>query len=605
MSDELLPYYNSELAFIRNMGAKFAAAYPKIAGRLQLSAEVTDDPHVARLIESFAYLNARIRHKLDDDFPELTDALLGVIYPHYQRPIPSMSVVELIPDREQGELTTGYHVREGVSIESDTVQGEACRFKTCYPVTLWPLRVRSAKLLRPPFPAPKSALASQAAAVIHIVLEATSKEAKLSQLGLDQLRFFLRGADQHVYPLYELLFNHVTGLALAASPEDRNAVLLGPETIRPVGFDRDQGMLPFPSRSFLGYRILTEFFAFPQKYLFLDLTKLTARNLPGDATRLEIFLFLDKLLPELEQQVSVETFRLGCTPIVNLYAQRAEPISLTQTKSEYRVVADARRPFAHEVYSIDKVTATSPSGAEVEYHPFYSFQHAHHDARPRNFWHASRRPAESQSDTMDMYLSLVDLDFNPAQAADWTIDLETTCFNRNLPNSLPFGSGQPRLRLTQGGPISQVQCLVRPTAVLRPAVRRGALWKLISHLSLNHLSISGGDAGADALREILHLYDYRGASSILAGIERIQSRRMVGPVATSAPAGPFCRGTEVTLDLDEAKFVGSGLFLFATVMERFLGLYCSINSFTKLVLRTRQRGEVRRWPPRAGEKVLL
>lgn len=204
-----------------------------------------------------------------------------------------------------------------------------------------------------------------------------------------------------------------------------------------------------------------------------------------------------------------------------------------------------------------------------------------------------------------MYLTLVDLDFNPAIPAEWTVDVETTCFSRNLPFHLPFGNGQPRLRLVQGGPISQVLCLVRPTAAVRPSLRQGAMWKLISHLSLNHLSLSDTEEGARALREILGLYDYRGTSTVLSGIERIHARRVVGPLATSAPAGPFCRGTEVTLELDESKFVGSGLFLFASVLEHFLGLYCTINSFTKLVARTKQRGELRRWPPRAGEKVLL
>lgn len=617
MSDELLGYYNSELAFIRRMGARFAREYPKVAGRLALSSDTTEDPHVERIIEAFAYLNARVRHKLDDDFPELSDSLLGVIYPHYQRPIPSMAVVELVLDPEQGELTGGYAVPRGAPVESDS-HPEPCHFQTCYPVTLWPLTVRAASLARPPLAAPKTPFTATAASAIRIVLESTAKELRFGQLSLDRLRLFLRGQDQHAFGLYELILNNVVGIALAGSAEDRQPVLLGPDSLRPVGFERDQGMLPYPARSFLGYRILTEFFSFPQKFLFVELANLAARKLPPAATRLEIYLFLDKAAPQLEPHVTAETFRLGCTPIVNLYPQRAEPIRLTQTRYEYRVVPDARRPLANEIYSVDRVVATSPAGGEVKYRPFYSFKHGSGDLNrdeAGHFWHAARRPALADSENLppppgdDVFLSLVDLTLDPASPAEWILDVETTCFNRDLPSQLPFGDGLPRMRLTQGGPIHRVLCHTRPTPVARPALRRGALWKLISHLSLNHLSMSENEEGADALREILALYDFQnsaGTRGMIEGIRSVAARRIVAPVAGPAnSAGPFARGVEITVELDETRFVGSGLFLFATVLERFLGLYCSINSFTKTIVKTKQRGELRRWPPRAGERALL
>lgn len=611
MSDELLPYYNRELAFIRNLGAKFAQAYPKIAGRLRLGPETTEDPHVARMIESFAYLNARIRHKLDDDFPELTDALLGVIYPHYQRPIPSMSVVELVLDPEQGEMTTGYKIPRDVSLEADGAHGEPCRFQACYPVTLWPIAVRGASLARPPLLAPKTPFASSAQAMLRLVIESTAKDVKLSQLAIRALRFFIKGQDQHVFPLYELLLNNVIGVALARSPEDRQPALLDPSVLRPVGFERDEGMLPYPSRSFVGYRLLTEFFTFPWKFLFVDLTSLDLGSIPGLENRLEIYFFLNRAAPELESQISTDTFRLGCTPIINLFKQRAEPIPLTQTKTDYRVVPDARRPQASQVYSIDRVVAMSPAGKEVEYRPFYSFRHASVAENQRQFWHASTRPSLGEGPgngaLQEVYLSLVDLNFDPRVPAEWTLDVETTCLNGDIPNQLPFGGGQPKLRLLHGGPITQVLCHVHPTAVKRPAIKRGALWRLISHLSLNHLSISDGEDGADALREILTLYDFANSPetrSMIEGIVGVRSRRVVGALAGTG-SGPFCRGIEVTVELDETRFAGSGMFLFVSVLERFLGLYCTINSFSKLIATTKQSGELRRWPPRAGERVLL
>lgn len=611
MSDPLLPYYNRELAFIRRMGAEFAAQNPKIAGRLRLTADSSEDPNVARIIEGFAYLNARIRHKLDDDFPEITDALLGVLYPHYVAPVPSMAIAQIVFDKAQAELTAGYHLPRDVTIETDPIEGDPCRFRTCYPVKLWPITVASASIKSSPFSAPQTRWSADAGAVIRLEIKSLSKEVTFKNLPLESLRFFLKGQSQHTYPLYELLFNNVMGVALANSPLDKNPLQLDKRVIQPVGFDRDQGMLPYPARSFIGYRLLTEFFAFPEKFLFFDLAGLDRKNLSNLGSTMDVYLFLNRAMPDLDQNVTADTFRMGCTPIVNLFQQRAEPIQLTQTETEYRVVPDARRPLATEIYSVDRVTATSPDGETLEYQPFYSFKHGVDQRAQRTFWTPSRRPARSRDGKPDygteVYLSLVDLDFNPSKAPDWILDVETTCLSRDLPRRLPFGGDQPRLHLSQGGPVEKVLCLTPPGATFRPVLRRGALWRLISHLSLGHLSMVE-EGGADALKEMLKLYDFadaEGTRATIDGIMAVKSRRVVGP-AGGRTGGVFCRGVEVTVDFDETKYVGSGLFLFAAVLERFFGLYCSVNSFSKMIARTKQReGELHRWAPRAGEKVLL
>lgn len=612
MSDELLPYYQKELAFIRRLGAEFAEAHPKIAGRLRMSDEGSDDPHVARLIEAFAYLNARTRHKLEDDFPEITDALLGVLYPHYQVPIPSMSIVECMLDRAQAELTSGYEIPKGTPIETEPIEGEPCRFETCYPVTLWPFEPVEAALHGRPFQAPTTPRSSSAVAVLQISLECFGKEMTFKQLDLRTLRFFLKGQSQHAYALYEMLLNNVVEVALVGSLRDRRPLVLSKQCLRPVGFGREEGMLPYPARSFLGYRLLTEYFVFPEKFLFVDLSGIDCRQLGEVDQRLEIFIYLNRTTPDLEHNVSAEMLRLGCTPIVNLYRQRAEPIALTQTDPEYRVVPDARRPLASEVYSVDRVTATSPDGDTIEFQPFYSFKHAASARRQQTFWHATRRPSAGGRDRTDkgteVYLSFVDLGFSPSAPADWVVDVETTCLNRDLPHRLPFGGDQPRLRMTGGAPLSRIACLTPPTRTFRPAMKHGATWRLISHLSLNHLSLQPGGGGLDALKEILKLYDFADSAATRARIEGLiglDSRRIVGR-ADGAVAGGFCRGVEVTLQFDESHYSDHGLYLFASVLEAFLGLYCSVNSFTKLIATTKQReGALRRWPPRAGEKVLL
>ena len=439
-----------------------------------------------------------------------------------------------------------------------------------------------------------------------------SPKLTFAQLPLGRLRFFLSGQSQYVHDLYELLMNNALGVVLAASADDKNPIVLGKDSLQPVGFERDEGLLDYSPRSFLGYRLLSEYFAFPEKFLFFDVAGLSPNALARIGNRLEIFILLNRHRPDVEKNVTKETFQLGCTPVVNLFRQRAEPIALTQTQHEYRVVPDARRPLAHEIYTVDRVVATSPDHREVEFHPFYSIKHNQDTRQERAFWYATRRPAGYAGGQADhgteVFLSLVDLDFQPAAPAEWTLDVETTCLNRDLASRLPFGGGQPYLQLSGGAALARVACLTPPTATLRPALRHGTLWRLISHLSLNHLSLVDGEEGAEALREILKLYDFAdsaGTRAVIDGVLSVRSRRVVGRVGGDVAAG-FCRGVEATLHFDEEKFTGSGVFLFAAVLERFLGLYSSINSFIKTIATTNKREEaLHRWPPRAGDKRLL
>ncbi len=612
MGNELLPFYNRELSYIRRLAAQFAEAHPKIAARLRLGADVSEDPHVERLIEAFAYLTARIRYKLDDEFPELTESLLGVLYPHYQAPIPSMTVVQFGLDSGQNEVTEGHIIPRHTLLETEPIQGEPCRFRTAYPVTLFPIEVKAAALARPPVRAPDSPWTKKAASVLRLSLACRAKTVRFADLNLGALRFFLKGQAQHVFRMYELLFNHAQGVALANMVNEAAPVVLPADRLRQVGFERDEGLLDYPARSFLGYRLLSEFFAFPQKFLFFDLAGLDRQALARIGNTLEIFIYFDQADPDVEQNLDAEMFCLGCSPLVNLFSKRAEPIALTQTQFEYRVVPDARRPLAHEVYSVDRVTAISPEGVQQEYRPFFSIKHALDARSAASFWHTSRRPAEPTEGPVDngteVFLSLVDLGFNPSAPADWTLSVETTCLNRDLAHRLPFGGGQPHLQFTEGGAlVSDITCLMPPTRTLRPALKRGALWRLISHLSLSHLSLVEGGEQADALREILKLYDYADSPetrAIIDGVLAVKSRRITSRVGKDLASG-FCRGLEVTVQLDEEKFIGSGLLVFGSVLERFLALYCSINSFTRLVALTKgKEGVYRRWAPRAGEKLL-
>jgi type VI secretion system protein ImpG len=311
-------------------------------------------------------------------------------------------------------------------------------------------------------------------------------------------------------------------------------------------------------------------------------------------------------------------FRLGCTPAINLFAKPADPITLTHAEPEYRVVPDRRRPEAHEVYSIDEVKATSPRDDKVVYQPLYSFKHGFERERQTAYWHAVRRPAAGNAPTgrptantiegTEVFLSLVDLRLTTSAPADWTLSVNTTCLNRDLPKRLH----QPRFQLlAAGAPVAAITCRVGPTPTLRPELKQGAMWRLVSHLTLNQLSIAEGDESAAALREILSLYDVPDSEvtrPLIEGLRSVRGERSVRRVGGGE--GGLCRGTKVRLHLDDGRFFSGLAYLFSAVLSQFFGLYCTLNSFTELVVTTEGRrqsgeGELAAWPPRAGERPLL
>ena len=607
MSDALLPYYDRELNAIRRLAAQFAEAHPKIAGRLRLAADAVDDPHVARLLDGAAFLAARVHHRLDDEFPELTDALLGVLYPHYLSPVPSCSVVQF---QSQPDLMTAFQVAPGLALDSEPVRGETCRFRTAYPTTLWPVEIESVRLSGLPLAAPANPLASGAMSVLRIVLRCANPEANFAQLGMDRLRFFLRAAPNIALPLYELLCGHTLSVAYADGPTDANPVIAPADSVVPVGFAPEESLLPWPARSFSGFRLLTEYFAFPEKFMFIDLTRMEGKTLASGGNRMEVFVYFDRTLPELERVVAADSLALGCTPVVNLFPQRCEPVALSHTATEYRVVPDVRRPGALEVWSVERVRETRPDGSFRPWRPFYRLTHGDLEPGvPGGFYHMVRREAAAPLRGAEAFIAPDDPAFNPDAPADAVLSIDALCTNRDLPSELPFGGGHPRMRLVEGvAAITRINCLTAPSHALRPVLRERGFWRLVSHLSLGHLSVVGGAAGAAALKEVLRLYDLRDSAESRAAIEALLGVAAKPGTARvpGARIGAFCRGLDVTLEFEPRAWQVGGLYLMAAVLDRFLALHATVNAFvrTRATLRGRP-GVAASWPARAGMRVLL
>ncbi|WP_250460123.1 type VI secretion system baseplate subunit TssF [Microbulbifer litoralis] len=609
MSEKLIDLYERELAFVQQTASEFARMHPAAASRLQLDADTVDDPLVGRLLSGFAYMNARVQQKLSDDFPELTDAMLETLYPHYLRPIPSCAIVQFEPEPDLDAIT---RIDADTLLESDSFQGQTCRFTSRYPVDICPFQVESASLMPRPFIAPGCNDIQGANAVLKLSLKTLSADLSFAELTPEKLRFFLRGQASHTYALYDLLLSKCVRVVAASSEGDPKPVYLDADNVRQVGLEPEEGLLPYPDTAFIGYRLLTEYFAFPEKFQFIDICGLDRVFNDSYGDTLNLYFYLSESHDELEKQIAASMFALGCTPAVNLFPQTADPIPLSHTRYSYPVVPDARRSQGLEVYSIDAVAATDGSGETTHYRPFYGIQHSRHQARQSAFWFSRRRDViegdHRNEQASELDISLVDLDFNPHRISDQTLDLRLTCCNRNLPKKLPTGNGQPYLSVVDGdAPASRISCIVAPSATLRPPRRERGYWRLISHLNLNHLSLSG-NGGCDALKEILRLYDFRDSAStrnLIESLLKLDTRPITAPIQIDDSV-VLCRGTEVTVELDSMMLTGSSPLLFASVIERFLGLYCSLNSFTRLIATLSGRdGELKRWPPRAGDKALL
>jgi type VI secretion system protein ImpG len=611
--DDLLLYYERELSFLRHMGAEFAARYPKVASRLVIEQDKCEDPHVERMLEAFAFLAARVHLKVDDDFPEITSALLSILYPHYLRPIPSMSVAEFQLDPAQVTPETGLTLERGAVLRSRPVNGVPCKFRTCYDMTFWPVALAEAQWTTPDRLQPAVKIADAVAAV-RLDLRTTG-DATFSKLALSSLRFYLSGESNLIHTLYELLCNNcVQVMVRDPNPKSRiEPVVLPGEVLNPVGFVENESMIPYPRRSFMGYGLLQEYFCFPQKFFFLDLGGLRQVCQAGFGNRVEVVLLISQFERSdrrqmLELGVSAKTFRLGCTPIVNLFPHTAEPILLSHRKFEYPVVPDVNRRHAMEVFEISEVVSANPQSREVtRFEPFYSYRHGMTRSKVHALWQANRRESGLREDAgTEVYLSLVDLSSRPVRPDTDTLTVRTICSNRDLPGRLAFGNENGDFECEGALPAKRIIALIKPTDALRPPLGGDTLWRLISQLSLNYLSLVS--EGRDALQEMLRLYNFTGSTYSerqIAGIVELKSRRHFARVVSDGVMS-FARGTQVEIEFDEEQFVGGGVYLFAAVLEQFLGLYTSMNSFSQLAVRTRQRKEiVKQWPPRAGQKILM
>lgn len=623
MDAKLLDYYNRELTYMHELGAEFAQRYPKIAGRLGMRGIEVSDPYVERLLEGFSFLTARIQLKMDAEFPRFSQRLLEVVYPNFLAPLPAMAVVQIDGNLNEGSLKAGYELPRHTILRGRMIKGEqtACEFRTGHAVTLWPIRIAEAGI--GPVPADIAQampmVARQARSAITIKLEAVGG-ARFADMPLDRLEFFLSGAELHALRVLELATHHGLGVVCRSGPGATSGsariVPLGDDAIKHEGFDPEQALLPYDARSFQGYRLLHEYFAFPDRYLFFSVNKLRAAAAAMGGTTMEIVILLDRADADLERLVDAKHFSLFCTPIINLVPRRSDRIPVGPGQHEHHAVIDRTRPRDFEIFTVERVTGHMANGSEErEFRPFLgSFAADDGDfgayfslrREPRLVSDRARAQGTRTSYTgSEVYVSLVDQHDAPFPHSLRHITLDALCTNRDLPLLLPTGL-ESDFTLRVSAPVRAIRILRGPSRPY-PALAEGALtWRLISHLGLNYLSLTDVDAaqGASALREMLDLYGNLADPAVRRQIQGVRSMALV-PVFRRLPEpGPivFGRGVEIALKIDEVAFSGASPYLFGAVLEQFFSRHVSLNSFTEFALTSLQRGEIARWSPRVGRR---
>jgi len=621
MDPRLLRYYNQELRYLREMGGEFAREFPKIAGRLGMEGLEVADPYVERLLEGAAFLAARVQLKQDAEFPQLAQRLLDMVSPNLAAPLPSMLVAQIAPSNDPN-LIAGFTLPRGSALTGPrTALGPTrCEFRTAQPATLTPIKVAQVEYFLSATDIPLSGLPlrERPRSGVRVRME-LPEGMRFAQLPLNSLRFFMGGLQDVALKLHELATCRCVGVLAGPGGSQSQRVFLGPESVRQVGLADDEAMLPVTLRGLSGTRLMQEYFAFPQRFLFIDVEGLAPAFANCANHTFELVLLFDRYEASLEGGGEPANFSLNCVPAVNLFERRAERISVDDSSTAFQVIPDRLAGNDYEVFDVSAVTGFSNDSDELHFLPLFDVPHAD-PAGAAGFFSTLREPRlvsergkregpRSAYVGSEVFLSLVDLQRAPYRQELRQLAAQVRCTNRDLPMFMPAGSADGGLSLESRAPVQSVGIVAGPSRPVS-ALREGPLaWRLLSLLSLNYLSLVNEDAerGALALRELTGLFAQSNDAGLLRQVEGLRAVS-VSPIVRRHPApGPiaFGRGLEVRVEVDELCFEGGSATLLGAVLHHHFSRHVSMNSFVQTQLVSRTRGELKRWAPLSGARPVL
>lgn len=615
MSEQLLHYYNEQLSYLRKQGKAFAETHPKVAGNLSLGPGDVEDPMVARLLEGFAFLSGRVQYNIEQGNQSITENLLSLLYPHYDLPVPAFSIIQLQPsDQLEQAHTIPIHSELRVPTSEDDV---FCEFRSCYETDLLPIGLSDIKWQRH-FDVKPTKPNENIKTCFSLKLDCLHPELTFKKLTNNKIRFFINLESHLAYSFYEALANNTEEITISYQGLDKEGVELTLDKLKFVGFDEKEAILPYPANSPKSYRILTEYFAYPQKFLFFDIVDLGLLDIPGDLKSLCINVFLNSTDSKCEAAINDDSLLLNCCPIVNLFDEVAEPIHLNAQHAEYHVVPANKLSMRQaEVYSVKSMlVTTNVEGAttDIKATPYFGKKYTMLTDKQHLYWHRQQKKCweigEYHLPGTETYLIFSELNASlDDQDKSLIVTPKLLCTNRELTLEIPIGGDSPKFEF-HPEKIEQVDSIHCISRISKPRYRkrnRDKQLELLTHISVSQLCYDNHENSIDALKNTLSNYNIDTESDnpmIDKGIQDVKTKTITKRNPNSLKQG-FCQGLEYTLTVDEQYFTENNMYLFANVLQYFLQQTCSINSFVQVVLETKQRGVVKRWKPMLGTKKIL
>ena len=615
MLDPLYLRFEEELAFIRHQVREFALRYPLAASRLLLENDSSADPHIERLIESFALLAARVRTKIDDEIPRMVESVVERLYPHFVRPLPTMCIVGFEVDPKRARIPSGLKIPKGTMLTCPAPNQDRILFQTGCTSQIWPIRAIAAQYKTAPLPQRWGiAVNYQAAIQVRIELYGGLRWSDLQ--GLKSLSFYLRGSREPVDLLLDSVLDESTSChwGIPESTSDRVSLIPQQRPIRLMGLEQNESLIPGYEADLQPYRLLTEYMHFANKFHFIEVPFPDIQELSKADRTLDLIIGLKQPHELLEKTVTADMFVLGCIPVINLFDQTAEPVSTVASKYEYVVVPDVAHHESREIYEIESVTQTSlEEGTSHELAPFFNAVWDAPTDTPKGYWQSVRSfPKLANRALSDVMIRIVTPGMEPKSPDGSTLVVRTKCSNGDLPLQLSQVKGGLSFSLLSGAePLSRIVTVSRPTPSLRSPSARLLYGKLLSQINLNSLSWTSGPEGAEAFRNILKLYlptdptmnqDIRLLNETrINAIEKLETQPTMMRYSQDGQS-TWIRGLELNFYVRAEEFVHGGLIPWASVLERFLGLHLSVNSsFQMKLIDFRGQSLIHQWPVRTGE----